>query len=145
MPFTDNVKRFEKLKNVYIVFKNELKKATIQEVTYAKGNVLLKFKEYPDINSAEGLKGLFIKIDRKDAVELPKNSYFIVDLIGLNVETEAGHNLGVLTEVFPTGSNDVYVVKNSLGKETLLPAIKEVIKKVDIQNKKMTVCLIEGL
>ena len=86
-----------------------------------------------------------MKIDRKDAVELPKNSYFIVDLIGIEVMTDEGKILGTLDDVFPTGSNDVYVVKDEMGKQILLPAIADVIKQVDIENKKMVVHLMEGL
>lgn len=144
VPFTDDLKRFEKLKYIYIVHKNSMEKVTIEQVAYAKSNVLLKLREYPDINSVETLKGSFIKIDRQDAVKLPEDSYFIVDLIGIEVYREDGEKLGTLTEIFPTGSNDVYVVKTP-EKEILLPAIASVIKKVDIPNKKMIVCLIEGL
>ena len=144
VPFTDDPKRFEDLKHIYIVRKNSMEKVTIEQVSFAKSNVLLKLKEYPDINTAEALKGCFIKIDREDAVELPEDTYFIVDLIGLEVYSENGEKIGVLTEVFPTGSNDVYVVKTP-EKEILLPAIADVIKQVDIPNKKMIVNLIEGL
>ena len=56
-----------------------------------------------------------------------------------------GKHLGNLVDVFPTGSNDVYVVKDELGKQTLLPAIGDVIKSVDIKNKKMIVHLLEGM
>ena len=105
--------------------------------------MLLKLKGIDDINQTLEFKNCYIKIDRKDAVELPEDTYFIVDLIGLEVITDEGETLGKLIDVFPTGSNDVYVVKNELGKQTLLPAIGDVIKKVDIQNKKMIVHLIE--
>lgn len=145
VPFTDDMTRFEKLQFVYLTNKTKMEKVTIEEVKYAKTNVLLKFKEYPDISRAETLKGLSIKIDRKDAVELPENSYFIVDLIGMEVQTEDGKLVGTLDEIFSTGSNDVYVVKTSEGKDLLLPAIEAVIKKVDVEHKKMVVCLMEGL
>ena len=88
VPYTDDPTRFEKLKNVYIDFKGNLILMTIEEVSYSKGNVLLKFKEAPDINMVEKYKNCFIKILRKDAVSLPKDSYFIADLIGLEVFTE---------------------------------------------------------
>ena len=90
-------------------------------------------------------KNCYIKIDRKDAVELPEDTYFIVDLIDMDVTTDEGENLGKIVDVFPTGSNDVYVVKDELGKQVLLPAIGDVIKSVDVKNKKMVVHLIEGL
>ena len=93
----------------------------------------------------EKFKNCYIKIERKDAVKLPKDSYFIVDLIGLEVFTEEESSLGKIEDIFKTGSNDVYVVKDELGKQTLLPAIKDVIKNVDLENKKMIVHLIKGL
>ena len=98
-----------------------------------------------DINDTEQFKNCFVKIDRKNAVKLPKDTYFIVDLIGIEVFTEENVLLGKIVDIFPTGSNDVYVVKDELGKQILLPAISEVIKNVDISNKKMIVNLIKGL
>ena len=71
--------------------------------------------------------------------------YFIADLIGLEVYTKQNELLGKLDDVFSTGSNDVYVVKDQNGKQILLPAIKEVIKQIDLKNKKITVELINGL
>lgn len=145
VPFTDDVKRFEDLKSIYIDYKGELILVNIEEVSYSKANVLLKFKEFPNINMVEKFKNCYLKIDRKDAVRLPKNTYFIADLIGLEVYTEEGRLLGKVDDIFRTGSNDVYVVKDELGKQILLPAIKEVIKNVDIENKKILVNLIKGL
>lgn len=144
-PFTDDITRFEKLKTIYIEKDNKLEEFTIEKVKYSKNTVLLKLKGIDDINIAEKYKNAYLKIDRKDAVRLPEDTYFIVDLIGLEVLTEEGEKLGNLVDVFPTGSNDVYVVKNDLGKQILLPAIGDVIKQVDMSNRKMIVKLIEGL
>ena len=63
----------------------------------------------------------------------------------MEVYTDEDKFLGKIVDVFPTGSNDVYVVKDDLGKQVLLPAIGDVIKNVDVENKKMVVHLIEGL
>lgn len=145
VPFTDNVHRYNDLKTIYIEKNKKLIKMEIEEVKYHKNLVLIKLKGIDDINDTLEYKNCYIKIDRKDAVELPEDTYFIVDLIGLEVVTEEGLLLGTLIDVFPTGSNDVYVVKDELGKQTLLPAIGEVIKDVDIENKKMVVHLLEGL
>lgn len=145
VPYTDDIKRFEKLKSIYIQTKKSLETVIIEEVKYAKNLVLLKIKGIDNINDAEIYKNCYIKIDRSDAVELPEDSYFIIDLIGIKVYTDEGEELGDIIDVFPTGANDVYVVKNELGKQVLLPAIGDVIKNVDIKNKKMMVHLIEGL
>lgn len=113
VPYTDDNKRFELLKSVYLVDKKHYKRYEIEEVKYQKNLVLLKFKNINDINSAETLKNLYIEIDRKDAVKLPENTYFIVDLIGLDViNIDNNTLLGKVEDVFSTKSNDVYVVKN---------------------------------
>ena len=144
-PLTDDIRRFEELETVYIQKGSNLIEFKIQEVKYNKNMVLLKLEGINDINEAEKYKNFYIKINRKDAVELEQNSYFIVDIINCEVYTDENEFLGKVVDVFPTGSNDVYTIKNSEGKEILLPAISEVIKNVDIPNKKIVVHLMEGL
>ena len=145
VPFTDDITRFDDLKTIYIEKNKKLEEKEIEEVKYHKHLVLLKLKGIDDINDTEQYKNCILKIDRKDAVELPENTYFITDMIGINVYTEEDVLLGTLVDIFPTGSNDVYVVKDELGKQILLPAIGEVIKNVDVKAKKMIVKLIPGL
>ncbi len=145
VPFTDDITRFDDLKNIYIEKNKKLEKKEIEEVKYHKNLVLVKIKGIDDINDTEQYKNCYLKIDRKDAVELPEDTYFITDLIDIDVYTEEGEALGKIVDIFPTGSNDVYVVKDELGKQILLPAIGEVIKNVNILEKKMTVKLIAGL
>ena len=108
-------------------------------------NRTLKFKGIENINMAEKFKGCYLKIKRENARKLPKDTYFIADLLGLEVYTDEGLFLGKVDDIFNAGANDVYVVKDELGKQVLLPAIKEVIKNVDIENKLITVHLMEGL
>lgn len=145
VPFTDDITRFDDLKTIYIEKNKKLEEKEIEEVKYHKNLVLLKLKGIDDINDTEQFKNCILKIDRKDAVELPDDTYFITDMIGMNVYTEENKLLGTLIDIFPTGSNDVYVVKDELGKQILLPAIGEVIKNVDVKEKRMTVKLIQGL
>lgn len=145
VPYTDDINRYSNLKTIYIEKDKKLCKMEIEEVKYHNKLVLLKLKGIDDINDTIKFKNCYIKIDRKDAIELPEDSYFIVDLIGLEVFTDEGRLLGNLVDVFPTGSNDVYVVKDELGKQKLLPGIDEVIKVIDIEAGKIIVNLIEGL
>ena len=105
----------------------------------------MKIKGIDDINDTEQYKNCILKIDRANAVELPEDTYFITDLIGIDVYTEENEFLGNITDIFPTGSNDVYVVKDEMGKQILLPAIGEVIKEVNVEEKKIIVRLIPGL
>ena len=145
IPLTDDITRFEDLKTVYIQEKKDLVEFKIQEVKYSKNMVLLKLEGIDDIGEAEKFKNFYIKINRKDAVELEEDSYFIVDIIGCKVFTDENEFLGKVIDVFQTGSNDVYTVKTLDGKEILLPAIEDVIKDIDIANKKIVVKLMDGL
>jgi len=144
-PLTDDITRYEDLETIYIVKSKELIEYKIQDVKYSKNMVLLKLEGIDTIEEAEKYKNCYLKINREDAVELEDDSYFIVDIIGCEVYTDTDALLGKVIDVFPTGSNDVYTVKNSEGKEILLPAIEDVIKDIDIENKKIIVHLLEGL
>ncbi len=144
-PFTDDITRFNELKTVYISINKKLKEFEIETVRYAKNMVFLKLKGIDTVEEAENYRNLYIQIHRENAAELEENSYYIADLIDCEVVTDEQVNLGKIVDVFPTGSNDVYVVKDDMGKQILLPAIKEVIKKVDIENKTIIVHLLKGL
>ena len=90
------------------------------------------------------MKNSFLEIDREDAIPLEEGQYFIVDLIGLDVYTDEGNLLGKVDDIYNTGANDIYVVKDELGKQVLLPGTKEVIKEVKLEDR-IIVHLIPGL
>ena len=144
-PFTDDITRFDRLKKVYICKKASMEEVEIEEVKYHKNMVLLKIKGINDMNQAEKCKGLYLKIHRKDAIKLPKDTYFIADLLGLEVYTDEGVLLGKVDDIYNTGSNDIYVVKDDLGKQILLPGTKEVLKEISLEKEKIVVHLIKGL
>lgn len=144
-PFTDDISKFEDLKYVYIQLKNELKKVKIEQVRYNKNQVLLKLEGIDSIEEAEKYRNFYLKTEKESQEDLGKDTYYIVDLIGLDVYSDKNEYLGKIEDVFPTGSNDVYVVKDNLGKQILIPAIADVVKEVDLKNKKMTINLIPGL
>lgn len=144
-PFTDDLERFEELKSVLVEKGKELIEMQIEEVKYQQTVVLLKLKGIENMDMAEKLKGCYLKIRREDARKLPNDTYFIADLIGLNVYTEDGMLLGKVDDIYNNKSNDIYVIKDELGKQILLPAIKDVIKHIDIENEKITVHLLNGL
>ena len=144
--FTDDNTKFERLPKVFVKDrKSNMKEYSIQKVGYSKNQVIIKFKEINSVEEAETLRNSFILVDREDLGKLPEGVYYIVDLIGLKVYTESDEYLGIVDDIFSTGSNDVYVVKDDLGKQRLLPGIDEVLKKIDIPNGKIIVNLIEGL
>lgn len=144
-PFTENIDRFEELKTVLIKFKNESKEFEIEKVGYHKNQVILKFKGINTIEEAEKLRNSYILINRNDLEPLEEGVYYITDLLGLEVYTEGGTLLGKVDDIYNTGSNDIYVVKDDLGKQKLLPGIPEVLKNVDLEHGKIIVNLIEGL
>lgn len=144
-PWVNDVTRFDDLKKVYIKIRKSLKELEIEEVKYHKNQVLLKFKGIETVEQAEMLRNAILEIDRKDAIPLEEGEYFIADLLESEVYTDEGEKLGILEDIFNTGSNDIYVVKNERGKSILLPRIKDVFKEIDVENKKIIVHLIEGL
>lgn len=144
-PFTDDIGKFEDLKYVYIQLKNELKKVKIEQVRYNKNQVLLKLEGIDSIEEAEKYRNFYLKTEKESQEDLGEDTYYIVDLIGLDVYSDKNEYLGKIEDVFPTGSNDVYVVKDNLGKQILIPAIADVVKEVDLKNKKMIINLIPGL
>ena len=144
-PFTDDIKRFDKLKKINKKKKNSKKEYEIENIKYHKDMVILKLKGIDQIEQAELLRNSYLKIDRNEEEPLEENTYYIVDLLGLSVYTEEGILLGILDDIYNTGSNDIYVVKDSLGKQTLLPAIQDVIKEIDIENQKIIVHVMKGL
>lgn len=143
-PLTDDISRFDLVKQVYIEEGNKLKTFDVIDVKYHKNMVIIKFKDIDDINSAETLRNKYIKIHRRDSIKLPEDAYLICDLIGLKVMTESGEILGKVTDIFKTGSNDVFVVKSD-SKEILIPGLKSIFKKIDIENEVIIVELPEGL
>ena len=144
-PFTDDISKFEDLKFVYIQLKNELKKVKIEQVRYNKNQILLKLEGIDSIEEAEKYRNFYLKTEKESQEDLGEDTYYIVDLIGLDVYSDKNEYLGKIEDVFPTGSNDVYVVKDNLGKQILIPAIADVVKEVDLKNKKMIINLIPGL
>lgn len=142
-PTTDDVNRFKKLKEIYMG--DEKAPLHIQSVKFQKNMVILGFKEYTSLNEVEGLRNKELFVDRAHAVKLQKDEYFISDLIGIEVVTDEGKTLGEVQDVLQTGANDVYVVKTTDGKEVLLPAIKECVLNVDMNERVMSVHIMEGL
>ena len=143
-PFTDDITRFDDLEKVYVKSKKQSKQYKVENARYHKNMVLLKLEGINNPEDAEMLRNAFLEIDREDAIPLDEGTYFIADLIGLDVYTDEGKLLGKVDDIYNTGANDIYVIKDELGKQILLPGIKEVIKEV-ILDEKIIVHLIPGL
>jgi 16S rRNA processing protein RimM len=103
-----------------------------------KGVELVTFEGIASIEEAERLVGMELYIDSDRLPELEPGEYYQQDLLGMEVLTETGESLGRIKGVIVTGANDVYQVTGP-GGEALIPALKEVVISVDIENKKMVV------
>ncbi|OGO85918.1 MAG: 16S rRNA processing protein RimM [Clostridiales bacterium GWE2_32_10] len=147
VPSTYDKHRFELLD--YILLENPADKSrvkyNIDKVWYNKTFVILKLEGVNDIAIAERLKNLDIVIPEELGSPLEDDEYYIRDLYDTDVYDENGEMLGKIVDILSTGSNDVYIIENKEKGELLIPAIKECIKQVDIENRKMIIHVMEGL
>ena len=144
-PTTDDPRRFRRLKEVVLDTGKEKMNLEIEGVKFFKQFVILKFKGLDNINDIEKYRQKSLYVTRKNAVRLQRDEYFIADLIGLKVQDEDGKEPGTVKDVIETGANDVYEVEMADGKSLLLPAIKQCILNVDVENGTMQVHVLEGL
>lgn len=144
-PTTDDVRRFKKLKEVILDTGKTKVNLEIEGVKFFKQMVILKFKGIDTLDDVAKYRQAGLYVTRDNAVKLNQDEYFIADLMGLEVYDEAEQLIGSLEDVMETGANDVYVIRRTGGSELLLPAIKQCILDVDIQNRRMIVHVLEGL
>lgn len=146
IPLTDYPGRLKEIDNMFFGLGNKIRKLTVKSVKFHKNFAIMGFNEVEDMNAAESLKNGFLKITKDQLRELPEDNYYIFDILGLEVFTDTGEYLGEISDVLQTGANDVYEVKNhKLGKTYLIPAIKQIVKSVDLKTKEMIIMPMEGL
>ncbi|MBE3586498.1 ribosome maturation factor RimM [Desulfofundulus thermocisternus] len=145
LPLTDFPERFEQMDEVLIYHNGERKTYHIEKTWYHKSFVILKFREVQDMNAALALRGAFLQVTPDQLVDLPEDTYYVFEIIGLDVYTPEEDWLGKVTDVLATGANDVYVVEGEAGRPLLIPALKSVVRKVDLGKKRMVVELPPGL
>lgn len=146
-PITDNVRRFTKLKKCFIVKEDGtvIKEFEVRGARIDKTNALVAFKDLFDRTEAEKLKGTYISVDRDNAVKLQKGSFFIADLIGSKVIDDTIGELGIITDVFETGANQVLEVKRPGKQNLLIPFLKAVCYEIDPEQGVVKVKLPDGL
>lgn len=144
-PTTDDVRRFLDLKQVILDTGKEKRPLTIEKVRFFKNMVILKFREFGDINEVQPYRQKELFVTRDQAVPLEENEYFIADLIGLAAVSDEGEELGMLTDVLQTAANDIYVLKKQGEPELLVPAIRECVKSVDLTAGTILLHLLPGL
>ena len=144
-PTTDDVRRFDYLKDVVLDTKKGYMELQVTGVKYFKNMVILRFKQFDNVDQVIPYKGMDLLVTRENAVPLEEGEYFIVDMVGCKIITDEGEDFGELVDVMQTGANDVYVVKTHEGKEVLLPAIDECVLEKNIKNKVIKVHIMKGL
>lgn len=144
--YSDYKERFEELDKVIAANRNKEKEYEIENIRYQKNMVIAKFKGVDDRNGAEALKDWDIYITEADLRELPEDTFYIRDLIGCAVEDcQAGKVIGVISDVLQNGAQDIYRVELKNGGETLIPAVQQFIKSIDIYEKLVRIEPIPGL
>ena len=143
-PKTDDPKRFELLDSVKANKNGNIEILNIKTVQYQKNLLIIKFDEINDMNKATQYKNIDLIVDRDEALPLEDDEFYISDLIGVNVVTNDGTKLGKVKEILYTGGNDVYVVDTG-EKDLLIPAIKDCVKEINLDENEMIIELMEGL
>ena len=145
LPLTDSIDRFKNLATVFLRNKNGQTVVNIEKIRIKKDMVVLKLKDIENIEEAKTIVGSFLEVERKNAVKLAKDTYFTFEIIGLEVYTEDNLFLGKVENVISTGSNDIYIVKDKNKKELFIPAIREVVKDINLEKKRITINIVDGL
>jgi len=140
-PYIDDLDAFEEFS--YLLIDGE--KKIIKERKYFKNMAFLIFDGIDTVEKAEKLKNKVCFLYEEDLPELSDGEFYVKDIVGLEVYTQEGEYKGVIKYVSKTGSNDVYEVRCKGKKPLYLPAIKDVIKSVDLEAGKMTVNILDGL
>ncbi len=144
-PTTDDKARFTDLEDVLLIRDGEEIPLKVEYCKFFKQFVFVKFEGLDDINQVEQYKRCPLMVTRENAVPLEEDEYFIADLIGMTIVDDSGVTIGTLENVIGTGANDVYEVLLPDGGRILLPAIKECILDVDMEEKIILVHLLKGL
>lgn len=140
-PYTDELTRFSEIEAVLL----DGQKRKIQNARYMKNMAVLKLEGVDDRNMAESLRNKELLLAKEDLWEQPEDTYFIDDLVGCDVVSEDGAPVGTLKNIISRPAQDLYEIERADGSTFLLPAVKEFIKNVDLDNKTITIHLINGL
>ena len=140
VPLTDDPERFRRLDEVYLEGADDGAAITlrVEGVRYHRGRVIVKFEGCDDAAGAGAYRGSYISVTREMLLPLREGNWYVFDLVGCSVYDADGARLGELVEVLETGGNDVYVVRPELpGDDILIPALKSVVREVDVANKRI--------
>lgn len=137
--------RFAKGSQLFIDYKGEQVPVLVAAHREHKGTDLLKFKDLGSINDVEKYKGCHLLVAADELAELADDEFYYFEVIGCQVVTTDGETIGEIYEILETGANDVWIVKRPGQKDALIPYIEDVVKEVDIQEKRVLIQVMEGL
>jgi len=143
-PVTPDPVRFKKLEKVFLE-ENDFQAYSIERVRLSGRFVYLKLAGIDDRDTADKLRGHELFIEQKDLIDLPANSFFVHDIIGCEVIDISGDRIGRVRDVLDVSASDIYRVVSDDGKEFLIPAVKEIVKFVDVENKIIRIDPPDGL
>lgn len=144
-PITDRIERFDSLDFVYLKRNGSFRKVLIENCKISGRFVILKLVGYNSPEHANNLRDCYLYIDRENAAEIAPSSYYYYDLEGCTVKTTGGEVLGKINYIYNAGSCDIFFVTNDDGKEFLIPAVSQVVKKIDIYIKEVIIEIVDGL
>jgi 16S rRNA processing protein RimM len=147
IPMTDDMRRFSDLLFVFYKDGSTYKKISVERVRYLNTSVILKLENYDSIEEIAGLVGHYLYIDRENAVKIGESCNYCSDLTECRVITTNGDEVGTVYDILNAGTCDVYVVRSDKGgiDDRLIPAVKEVVKKINVDRKEIIIEVIEGL
>ncbi|MDD9138384.1 ribosome maturation factor RimM [Fructobacillus sp. CRL 2054] len=137
--------RFAKGATVYRLSNNQYIAETVEKARVHKGMWLITFKGITNINEVEAYKGEDLYVAEADRDDLDDGEYYYSDIIDCTVQDEDGQVIGAVKEIMETGANDVWIVKRPKGADALIPVIADVVKDVNIDDKVITIDVLEGL
>jgi len=145
VPSTDWPDRYNELSSLCLALPDGEKKwIKIEQVRVQQNSVILKLSGFENRSQADTLRSVEICVREKELPSLPEGHYYIHDLVGMNVRTVLGKIIGSVIDVIQMPAQDIYIV-DADGKEVMIPAVKEFIKRIDIQKREIWIDPIEGL
>jgi 16S rRNA processing protein RimM len=144
VPLTDDPRRYFDLERVTISKEETTREFVIEKVRELRGKILLRLRQVENPEEARKLVGGFVEVEKEQVVKLPPGRYFVFDLVGLEVFTTQGQRIGKIKEIISLPANDIYVIQGD-EKQYDIPALKTVVKKIDIQKGEMIIEPLEGL
>lgn len=143
---THFIERFDEGSTVYLKDQSEnFIPLTIESSRQHQHLLLVRFEQYDTLEEVEVLKGLTLHIKEEQLTELDPGEYYYHEIIGCTVYSTDDELIGIVDSILAPGANDVWVVKDEKDREYLIPYIADVVKKVDVEQKRIKIEVMEGL